>query len=315
LKTKATRILETIASEISLIREGDRIPGFSPNSDIRFNSTVRTVLRTLSDVPLDRLPAVHIVEGDQNYRHVIADVLNVTLNIHIGGTLHSNGDGNGTPTATEMMRSLQDDLQTLITANPTWDGLAGATRITHSARDTDLAEPDAAFILSLEVDYVEAPPAEEDPVMLSRLPEDDTVSFKECILNGFYNALIQTPEIAFVQRSAAGINPADVARKQTPGIFFFASDENYQYHGSTDTSKRISLSLILVAVEIDPLKYIASIDLWETRVKNVLGNNADLGGKVLTIDVNSIRTSRSEFPVVFVEADVQLLYVQSFLLA
>lgn len=311
-KSVRSRIVETVAAELSKIRAGARIPGMPPGSEETFRSTVRTVTRALSaDMGPEDYPAVFITDPSVSYRHILADVKAAQMRLFVSGALYDYSRK-----AVEELDRLIDDVSLVLSLNPTWGGLAWRTRMLALDASTEVEEPAAAFSILLEVDFPEfsAGAAEGGAVIPPRPVDVAGMSRSEQILGRLFNAFLDIPEIAWVEIPDVWPPPPEQMRRtQCPGVWFREIEELFDYRASQHAMKIKNVAILHADFEPDREAFPSCVDRAAARLKNVLGKYADLEGSVLTVDIRSIRSGRSEYPVALVDADIMIRYYQSWL--
>ena len=313
MQSNRAKIIDIFVNDLKQIRKDLKIPKLPVTSKETFNTTVNLVSKSLSQPTDDQLPALFVLCSSELSRHLLADVTVETMNLYVASHIHSFDD---TYTAQDWVSDLLDDVRAVYSANPQFDGYARRSRIMRTDHDTELAEPDASFLVTIEVDYIESLEYTDDPVQIPVRSTSCDLPQATRIMNGFHNALATVQGVATVTNADVWPVPNEqILRRDCPAFIYQATEEQYEYHGSQETTKRISVTLLLVAVEFDFDSYPDAIDSWVAKVKNILGSNADLGFKVNAIDLRSIRTTRSEYPVIYVETDLTIRYMQSFLKA
>lgn len=310
-------IIETVCNALKKIRQGDKIPGLPEGSAERFSITVKTVERSLhSNLAKDKYPAVFVANPTIYYRHVLSDVAICTMRYFIGGVLYqmAQSSTSNTGSITDLDR-LSASVRAVLMANPTWSGKSLRSRIVSSDSYTETEEEPQGMVYVCETDFVEFLDQVPNSYALIRLPVDlpDCGSSRLQILNSLYNAFLDTEGIAFVERSKEWpIRPESISRQQTPGIWFHAPNEEYVYGGSRNTDKTISISVLSAALDFDLSTFAQSIDVHVARIKDVLGRHADLEDRVLTVDIKAIRTERSEYPIILLDVELAVRYIQSY---
>jgi hypothetical protein len=321
-KSTRTLIIEAVEAGLSKIKAGNPIPNLG--GDRRFLSTVRSVNRSMFGVADDKFPALFVVDPVETSRHLLADVLQQTIQLTVAGEVKvSKRDTGRNPVqnAVQQLDNLVDDTRAVLVSDPTWGGLSRRTRLPRLEADTSTDDESLAFAALCEIDYIEAVDTGAGTVVL--VPDAQVVDplsgpytqpYGETVMNALFNAYLTIPGLKWVERAKNWpLQLEQVSARYTPGVWFHETNENYEYDGSTDTKKRVFVTTVLLAVDTSLDTFPASIDTWVAALKNCLGTYADLGGRVLTVDILAIRTEHSEFPVVNIELDLQIMYVQSFL--
>jgi hypothetical protein len=323
-KSKRTQIIEKVASSLTRIKAGNAVPNLTNGGSHTFLSTARSVNRAMSELNADKFPALFVVDPIETGRHLLADVLQQTLQVTVAGEVHSQDVGSAPlKNSVEQLDDLLDDTRAVLVSDPSWGGLARRSRIPRLEADTSTDDHAVAFAASYEIDYIEVVDDGSGSAIILPLPlpvdspgapGPYTQPYGETVYNALFNAFLHIPNLKWVERARNWPMPLEqVSARFTPGIWFHESNEQYQYNGSTDTKKLEFVTALLLAVDTTLATFPASIDHWVAALKDCLGTYADLGGTVLTVDLLSIRTERSEFPVVAIELDLQIMYLQSFL--
>lgn len=317
MKSIATQIVEALVSSLKQISKGKKIPWLPAGSEQTFNVTPQTITRRLSDIQTpDQMPALYVSSGRNRYRHLLSDVMVASMEIFVAAMVYKDQDPTG------LLDSVSDDVLAVISSNPTWNGLARRTRIKANDATSEQEEPSGGSSFDLEIDFIEISAMAPASYDLKELPAGtDTEpiagqSKTEQVWNALYNAFLTVQDIVWVERASIWpIPPEEIPRAKTSGIWFKDQNEEYTYVGSQQAEKRPSVSVLYVGVDTNPATFPRSVDQHVARMKDVLGRYADLEGRVSTIDIRSIRSNRSEFPVVIVDADLAILYVESWLSA
>jgi hypothetical protein len=325
-KSVRTQIVEAVAGNLTKIKAGNPVPNLSDGH--KFLGTVRSVNRALVALNDDEFPALFVVDPVETGRHLLADVLQQTLQMTIAGIVRTTKNATGRrpdPHSVTVLDNLIDDTRSVLANDPTVGGLARRTRIPRLEANTSTDVDSLAFDTTFEVDYIELVDTGADSSIV--LPEalladpasnflTPTMPWGETVLNSLFNAFRTIPGIVWVERARNWPIPLEqISARYTPGIWFKDVTESYQYGGSTDTKKISAISCVLLAVETDLDSYPSpAVDNWVAALKNCVGAkpNADLGGRIATMDIQAIRTERCEYPLVAIELDLQLMYMQSF---
>jgi hypothetical protein len=88
--------------------------------------------------------------------------------------------------------------------------------------------------------------------------------------------------------------------------------EEYEYTGSPATKKTIHVEFTTFVLEFVEANFAATTDVWIAKIKQLLGDYADLGGTILSIDLREIASVKSEYPLIQIDTQIDLRYVQSF---
>lgn len=307
MKSNKTRIIESIEKALRGIREGARIPG-ALNGGYTFSTSPRTVTRRLSEVSSSSYPLIIIADPTVSYKNLLSDVQLCTLRVWISGALYDYDDK-----SIALLDQMSDDVRMVLTADPQWGGLARRSRLMSWDGSTEIEEPSAAFVFFYEVDFVECLDVASESTVISPLPVGQSGMYlAESISNSLYNAFASIGGIASVSGADVWpVPPEQITRRQCPGVWFQEQDETFQYTASDHALKLLNVSILHVDVDTDPRTFGSSVDRASARIKNVVGKYGDLDGLVTNIDLRSIRTNRSEFPVILADADITIRYYQS----
>lgn len=308
--TRRTRIVQAIEAGLKEIRAGRPVPGQAPSPDpLLFQASVKMVSRTLNDPGPNGTPALFITDPTVYYRHLLQDVKHCTMRMFISGITTDY-----TPKALEQMDMLYDDVEAVLTYNQKWGGLVRRSRIVSADVSVEVGEPDAGFTFVYEVDFVETNAIPRNPSVLDPLPvEQPGQPWMSTVTHSLHNAFLDLEEVSHVEISDLWpIPPEQLSRSQCPGVWFTHQTESFQYHASRLATKTASYAVLLVDVQEDARLFRRAVDTWGARLKDCLGRHADLEGRVLTVDLQAIRGVRSDFPVVMIEADLLVRYMQSF---
>jgi hypothetical protein len=293
------------------------IPNLAGNEH-RFLSTVRSVNRRVAALNDDQKPAVYVVDPVETGRHLLADVLTQTMQLTVAGLITAPQHKNKTPLKhiVTQLDDLIDDTRAVLVSDPQWGGLARKARLIRLEADTSIDFENVAFGAVYEVDYVEMVDTGQGTAVLlpQPLPADPaSMPFGQVVVNTLFNTYLNVPGLAWVERPSIWPLPLEqVSARYTPGIWFRETGETFTYNGSTDTKKQVTVSTVLLAVEPDEAQYDATLDQCVAALKNCMGDYADLGGIIATWDLQSLRTDKSEYPVILIELDSQLMYIQTF---
>jgi hypothetical protein len=328
-KSVRTQIIEAMEAGLWKIKAGQAVPNLATGSNHKFLSTVRSVNRAMFSVNEDKYPALFLVDPAESGRHMMADILQQTMKINVAGAIKVNKkDGTGSnpyKNAVEKLDDLVDDTRALLVSDPTWGGLARRSRIPELSADASTDDTSVAFGALYEVDYIEVVDDGSDSAveLPTPLPADSvenlpatTQPWGLSIINALFNAFLTIPGIVWVEKAKNWPIPLEqISARYTPGVWFKDVTESYQYQASRDTKKFLYVTGQLLAVDTNLATFTTTIDTWVAALKNCLGTYADLGGRVATVDITAIRPERSEYPVVVIELDLTIMYVQSFLIS
>jgi len=326
-KSVRTQIIEAIEAALWKIKAGNLVPNLAVGSPHKFLSTVRSVQRAMYEVSADKIPVLYLVDPTETGRHLLADVLQQTLRVTVAGYVEASPNhesGRTGKSLVEQLDNLIDDTRAVLVSNPHWNGLSRRSRLLQLEAETSVDEPHLAFSAVYEVDYVEAVDtgAGTTIVLPDALPTYQASPYPlpipqgENVLNALFNAFLSIPDLVWVERPLIWPLPVEqVSARYTPAVFFHETNETYQYNGSTDTKKLVSVTAALLAVNTDVDTFDNAIDSWVAALKNCLSTYADLNGIVATVDLLALRTGRCEYPVVNIELDLQIMYIQSFTVA
>jgi hypothetical protein len=319
MKTTRTKLNQAIVSGLHLIR-----PDFPiPNRTETFNTEVTTITRSLRDYDRDRMPVLYFDSSSNLGRHILSDVREVTMKGGIMGILAERDYVNALIPAADQVDGLADDVEAVLMIDGTWGGLALRTRIIGTIQSTEVEEPLAAFNKNFEIDYIEM----STPDGLATIPAGtvnlngqvartvtDSDPLRRQAIDKFFNAALAIPGLEWVEEPTLWPIPFEqIPSSHTPGFFFQDTGETYEYKAGTPTYKVISLQTALLALETDGTVFVETKEAWISKLKLFLSDNADLGGAVATVDLIEIRSDKSEYPLIHLECDVKVKYVQSFL--
>jgi hypothetical protein len=322
LKTQQTRLNEAIVAGLKGIGANKAIPGKQGT----FNTSVTTVTRASNDPGNDKFPYLYFSSATLTSRHLLADIRQATMKGSVIGLIYANlKSGNPTPAA-DLIDGLRDDTSAVLTLDPKWGGLARRTRIISESHSPEVEEPQAAFVTEFEIDFIEMnldnAPATPAPGFNANgqieLSVSTSLSLREQSLNRFWNSMFNTTGVVWVEMPTIWPMPYEqIPQTHTPGVFFKDTGETFEYRGSTATFKIINISLVILVVESDETNFVSTQEGWVATIKQQLGNatTADLGGIINTVDIKEIRSDKSEYPLVHLEFDLAIRYVQSFVLA
>ena len=328
-KSTRTLIIEAVETALGKIKAGNPVPNLASGSAHIFLSTVRSVNRSMFGISDDKFPGLFLVDPVESGRHMLADILQQTVQMTVAGEVKvptRQDTGRTGKSAVVQLDDLIDDTRAVLVSDPTWGGLSRRGRITRLEADTSTDDESPAFAVLYEADYIEVVdsgagttvtlPAAFSTDSTSALPSGPfTQPWRETIVNALGNAFRAIPSLVWVEKARNWpISAEQISARYTPGIWFKDTNEPYQYQGSMDTKKTLFITTRLLAVDTNLATFTASVDTWVAALKSCLGTNADLGGRVATVDILAIRTDRCEYPVVDVELDLQIMYIQSFLI-
>lgn len=311
-----SKIIESIVSTVKKIREGNKIPGLPEGSSERYAISVNTVERSLSnDLAKDKYPALFVTNPSVYYRHLLSDVSICTMRFYVAGVLY-NYSQTSTKDVGSVVRNdrLREAVHLTLTANSTWGDNAIRGRVLSCDVYTETEEEGSGFVFTCEADFIEYSDSVPDKDNLLPLPVDVTVcgSSRLEILNALYNCFLDTENISHVERATTWpVPPEIIFQKNCPGIWFRDSQEYYNYLGSRQADKNVAVNVLYAAVDFDAGTFANSVDVHVARIKDVLGRHADLEDRVLTVDIRAIRTNRSEYPVILLDVELAVRYIQS----
>jgi hypothetical protein len=306
-----TQIINAIVQALQGIRAGATVPGQS----VTYSTQVRGVHRNLQDQPKEQLPALFVTDPSVEGKPLLADMYEASMTVFVSGMVYD------LKIPIPRLDLLWDDCLLCIRNNPQWitpnapNGLALRTRVRREEGNTEIEEPYAAFVLQCEVDYIERPShlVLQTELRVDLRTVDPSSTTWQQINDTFFNVFCAIPGITWVEQAELWpIPPEQIPLNHTPGIFFQGLTETYQYTGSRDTIKKVSMPVMLLAVDLDPTTWQDSLANWYAQVKLIIGNNSDLGFLVNTIDIQNIQVQRSSYPLIRVDADLIIRYVQPF---
>jgi hypothetical protein len=323
-KSMRTQIIEKVVGSLEKIQAGHQVPNLTTGGAHRFLSSVRSVNRRVAGINDDQKPALYVVDPVESGRHLLADILAQTMQLTVAGLITSVQHKNATPLKNiiGMLDDLVDDTRAVLVSDPQWGGLARKSRLTRVEADSSVDGNcgTAAFGALYEIDYIETVDSGEGTLIRlpDPLPVDQTMAsmpYGGAVMNAMFNAYLTIPGLVWVERPRIWPLPVEqVSARYTPSVWFHETGETFEYQGSRDTKKQLSMSTVLLAVEPNEDLFDTAIDYWVGALKNCLGSlvGADLQWVVATVDIQSIRTEKCEYPVILIELDSQLMYIQSF---
>jgi hypothetical protein len=325
-KSVRTQIIESVVDSLGKIQAGRLVPNLSTGVPHKFLSTVRSVNRRVAGLNDDQKPALYVVDPIETGRHLLADILNQTMQLTVAGLITAPQQRNNTPLThiVTLLDNLIDDTRAVLVSDPRWNGLSRKCRIVRLEADTSIDAENVAFGVVYEIDYIELIDTGEatavilpDSLKVDRSgyvnPVPGGMPYGEAVLNALFNAYRTIPGLTWVERPRIWPLPLEqVSARYTPGVWFHETGETFTYGGSYETQKQVSVSTVLLAVETDESQFWSTVDSWVAALKNCMGTYADLLGVIAKSDILSIRTEKCEYPVILIEMDTQLMYVQTF---
>jgi hypothetical protein len=325
-KSVRTQIIESVVSSLEKIQAGGLVPNLANGIPHKFLSSVRSVNRRVAALNDDQKPAIYVVDPVETGRHLLADILTQTMQLTVAGLITAPQQRNNTPTRNivTLLDDLIDDTRAVLVSDPQWGGLSRKARLVRLEADTSIDALNVAFGCVYEIDYIEMvdsgagtpiqlPPALPVDVSGYVSPSNGGMPFYQAVMNNLFNSFRTIPGIVWVDRPPIWPLPLEqISARYTPGVWFHEVNETFEYGGSTDTQKKINVSTVLLDVEPDETQFESTLDRWVAALQTCLGTYADLSGMIAKIDIQSTRTEKSEYPVILIELDFQLMYVQTF---
>ena len=119
-KSVRTQIIENIVDGLENIQAGHQVPNLATGIPHKFLSTVRSVNRRVAGLSDDQKPALYVVDPVETGRHLLADVLNQTMQLTVAGLITAPQQRNNTPirNIVTMLDDLIDDTRAVLVSDP-----------------------------------------------------------------------------------------------------------------------------------------------------------------------------------------------------
>lgn len=305
--SQRTLILNQVQKAYSAIRTGSTIPG----STVRFKNTFKTVSRRLLSPTKENMPSIQYAYETVTASQYLSDVRLDTMALRSVIMVFSSSEKKS---AAEMVDDLMDDAMNALTYDPQLNLTARRVRIVEASASPEEEEFEIMGVFTTFIDYIEQNTDSVKATLPSALSFNPDTDYKEhqimCLL---FNACLTTQDIVWVERATVWpVPPEQIPSSKTPGIWFKEQAEEYEYVGSPDTKKTIHVDMVLYALETTESNFANAIDTWVGNLKIMLQNNADLAGAVLSVDLVQISSAQSKYPLIQIDVQLNIRYVQSF---